>query len=211
MVRTTQESFASLLPPRTVVACAGASPNHTLTYGPDRVAGGVARQRSERGSTMADKSGEQIGIVGIGRMGLAMAKHLIKHGYRVIACDLDRKQCDAARAAGAAVAATPAEVGKAVRFVIIGVGYDDEATAVMLGEHGLLETMDTGSIVAISSTCTPEHVKTLDEQARKKGVDVFDAPICRGARAAAGRRARDRSPAPRPGPQALPGSPARSP
>jgi 3-hydroxyisobutyrate dehydrogenase-like beta-hydroxyacid dehydrogenase len=133
---------------------------------------------------MADKSGEQIGIVGIGRMGLAMAKHLIKHGYRVIVCDLDRKQCDAARAAGAAVAATPAEVGKAVRFVIIGVGYDDEATAVMLGEHGLLESMGVGSIVAISSTCTPEHVKMLAERAREKGVDVLDAPICRGARAA---------------------------
>ena len=133
---------------------------------------------------MADKTGEQIGIVGVGRMGQAMAKHLIRHGYRVIACDLDRKQCDAARAAGAAVAATPAEVGKAVRFVIIGVGYDDEATAVILGDHGLLETMGAGSIVAISSTCTPEHVKMLAARAREKSVDVLDAPICRGARAA---------------------------
>ena len=133
---------------------------------------------------MTDKSGEQIGIVGVGRMGLAMAKHLIKHGYRVVACDLDQKQCEAARVLGAAVAATPAEVGKAVRFVIIGVGYDDEATAVMLGGRGLLETMGAGSIVAISSTCTPEHVKMLAERAREKGVDVLDAPICRGARAA---------------------------
>jgi 3-hydroxyisobutyrate dehydrogenase len=133
---------------------------------------------------MADRTGEQIGIVGVGRMGLAMAKHLIKHGYRVIACDLDRKQCDAARAAGAAVAATPAEVGNAVRLVIIGVGYDDEATAVILGDHGLLETMGAGSVIAISSTCTPEHVKMLAARAREKSVDVLDAPICRGARAA---------------------------
>lgn len=133
---------------------------------------------------MAHKSGEQIGIVGVGRMGLAMVKHLIRHGYGVIACDLDQKQCDAARDAGAAVAATAAEVGEAVGFVIVAVGYDDEVSAVMLGANGLLGTMSPGSIVAISSTCTPEHVKALAEKARKKAVDVLDMPICRGARAA---------------------------
>jgi 3-hydroxyisobutyrate dehydrogenase-like beta-hydroxyacid dehydrogenase len=133
---------------------------------------------------MADKSNERIGIVGVGRMGLAMLKHLIRHGYAVVACDIDPKQCEAARTAGAAVAATPAEVGTASAFVIIGVGYDEEASAVMLGAHGLLETMGAGSIIAISSTCAPEHVKALADRARQKGVEVFDAPICRGARAA---------------------------
>ncbi len=133
---------------------------------------------------MAGESSEQIGIVGAGRMGLAMLAHLIRKGHAVIACDIDRKQCEAARAAGAAIAATPAEVGNASRFVIVGVGYDDEATAVMLGENGLLESMGAGSIIAISSTCAPEHVRMLDERAGERGVDVLDAPICRGARAA---------------------------
>ncbi len=133
---------------------------------------------------MAETSGERIGIVGVGRMGLAMAKHLLRHGYGVAACDLDKKQCDAARAAGADIVGTPAELGKLARFVIIGVGYDEEVQAVMLGEHGLLDALAAGSIIAISSTCTPENVKALDARAREKKVDVLDAPICRGARAA---------------------------
>jgi 3-hydroxyisobutyrate dehydrogenase-like beta-hydroxyacid dehydrogenase len=133
---------------------------------------------------MAETAKERIGIVGVGRMGLAMAKHLIKHGYPVVACDLDSKQTGAARTAGAAVASTPAELGRQSRFVIIGVGYDDEVTAVMLGDDGLLASMPAGSIVAVSSTCTPEHVQMLDEKARAKGIDLLDAPICRGARAA---------------------------
>jgi 3-hydroxyisobutyrate dehydrogenase-like beta-hydroxyacid dehydrogenase len=54
----------------------------------------------------------------------------------------------------------------------------------MLGEHGLLATMDAGSIIAISSTCAPEHVKWLAERAQEKGIEILDAPICRGARAA---------------------------
>ena len=131
---------------------------------------------------MSDKS--RVGIVGVGRMGLAMLKHLVRHGHPVTACDVNEKQCDAARAAGADIAATPAELGKAADFVIIGVGYDDEVEAVALGGSGLLENMRQGSIVAISSTCAPDFVRSIDERARAKGIDVLDAPICRGRWAA---------------------------
>jgi 3-hydroxyisobutyrate dehydrogenase-like beta-hydroxyacid dehydrogenase len=131
---------------------------------------------------MADK--ERIGIVGTGRMGQAMARHLIRHGYAVTAQDIEPKAAEAARTLGAEIAATPAEVGRACRFVIVAVGYDDEAAAVMLDRNGLLETMGAGSAIAVSSTCTPEHVKMLAENARAKGVDLLDAPICRGQRAA---------------------------
>jgi len=131
---------------------------------------------------MADK--EKIGIVGVGRMGQAMARHLIKNGYAVLAQDIEPKAQEAARGLGAETAKTPAEVGRACKFVIIAVGYDDEATAVMLGPGGLLETMGTGSVIGVSSTCTPEHVRMLAEKARAKGVEVLDAPICRGQMAA---------------------------
>ena len=133
---------------------------------------------------MVEKTGEPIGIVGVGRMGLAIVGHLSRHGYRVIATDIDADSRAAARAAGATVAADAAEVGRAARFVIIAVGYDNEASAVMLDAHGLLETMEPGSLIAISSTCTPDHVKMLAARAAEKGVGVLDAPICRGAKAA---------------------------
>ena len=32
---------------------------------------------------MASETKERVGIVGVGRMGLAMLKHLVKHGYPV--------------------------------------------------------------------------------------------------------------------------------
>jgi 3-hydroxyisobutyrate dehydrogenase-like beta-hydroxyacid dehydrogenase len=70
---------------------------------------------------MADKK-DRVGIVGVGRMGFAMLKHLIRKGYAVTVCDISDKQREAARAAGASVAATPAEVGKASDIVILGVG-----------------------------------------------------------------------------------------
>src|SRR5262249_35420468 len=57
---------------------------------------------------MATGKKERVGIVGVGRMGLAMLKHLVKHGYQVTACDIDDKQLAKARDAGAATAKTPA-------------------------------------------------------------------------------------------------------
>jgi 3-hydroxyisobutyrate dehydrogenase-like beta-hydroxyacid dehydrogenase len=131
---------------------------------------------------MTDKP--RIGIVGVGRMGLAMLKHLIRHGHPVAACDLDAKQCEAARAAGADIAATPAELGKVCDFIIVGVGYDDEVNDVAFGANGLLGAMRAGSIIAVSSTATPDNIKALDERARGKDIDILDAPICRGRWAA---------------------------
>jgi len=133
---------------------------------------------------MADGKKDRVGIVGAGRMGFAMLKHLVAKGYTVTVCDVSEKQRDAARAIGAAIAATPAEVGKASDIVILGVGYDEEVNDVAFGKDGLFETMTPGSIIAISSTAKPDTVKAVAARVAEKGIEVLDAPICRGRFAA---------------------------
>jgi 3-hydroxyisobutyrate dehydrogenase len=133
---------------------------------------------------MANATKERVGIVGVGRMGFAMLKHLVKRGYPVTACDIDNKQLAKAREAGATTVKTPAEVARAADFVIIGVGYDDEINEVVLGAEGLLAELAPGSIIAVSSTAKPDTVKALDKRAQAQGVGVLDAPICRGRFAA---------------------------
>ena len=133
---------------------------------------------------MTDTAKERIGLVGAGRMGLAMLKHLLKHGYPVVVCDIDDKQLSKAHAAGAAVVQAPAEVARAADFVIIAVGYDDEVNAVALGTDGLIARLAPGAIIAVSSTTKPDTVKALDQRARERGIDLLDAPICRGRFAA---------------------------
>lgn len=127
---------------------------------------------------------DHIGIIGAGRMGLAMLKHMVKHGYAVTVCDIAAKQIEAAKKQGAAAVATPAELGKVCSFVIIGVGFDDEVEQVITGKGGLLDTMKPGGIIAISSTVAPTTAQKMDAAARAKGIDVFDAPIARGRWAA---------------------------
>jgi 3-hydroxyisobutyrate dehydrogenase len=125
-----------------------------------------------------------VGIVGVGRMGLAMLKHLIKHGYQVTVCDIDDKQLAKASDIGAATVKTPAEVARATDFVIVAVGYDEELRQVVLEVDGLLANLAPGAIIAVSSTAKPDTVKALDEQARAHGIAILDAPICRGRFAA---------------------------
>src|SRR5258708_39171928 len=133
---------------------------------------------------MTNGSKERVGIVGVGRMGLAMLKHLVKHGYAVTACDLDQAQLAKGREAGAATADSPAALAKTADFVILGVGYTDEGNAVVHCDDGLLATLARGSIIAISSTVSPYPVQAIDAAAQPKGIGVLDAPICRGRWAA---------------------------
>ena len=127
---------------------------------------------------------ERIGLIGPGRMGLAMLKHLIKGGYPVTVADLNPDAIRKAEAVGAQSAASAAEVAKVSKFIIIAVGFDEEAMAVTTGKSGLMDALQPGSIVAVSSTVSPDTAKKLDEIVRAKNSDVLDAPICRGGWAA---------------------------
>jgi 3-hydroxyisobutyrate dehydrogenase-like beta-hydroxyacid dehydrogenase len=133
---------------------------------------------------MVESTKETVGIVGVGRMGLEIVRHLGRHGYPAVVYDVSQKQVAAAQALKAEPVSTPAKVGEMARVVLIAVGYDHEATEVITGKDGLLESMGAGSIIIVSSTCSPDHVRWLAEQARGKKVELVDSPICRGARAA---------------------------
>jgi len=122
---------------------------------------------------------EKIGIIGAGRMGQPMVKHMLKHGYDVTAVDISKENLEKCRAMGAKIAAQPGDLGDC-SFIILGVGYDDEVNEVVLGENGVLQALKPGSIIAVSSTVSPDTVKNIDAKARARGCDVLDAPICRG-------------------------------
>ncbi|MFB3053701.1 MAG: NAD(P)-dependent oxidoreductase [Alphaproteobacteria bacterium] len=127
---------------------------------------------------------EIIGLVGPGRMGYAMLKHLIAKGYGVTVTDINADNIARAIEAGAEGADSPAALGAVSDFVIIAVGFDHEALAVTLGDFGLLQSMGPGSVIAVSSTVAPETVQRIESEAAKKNVGVLDAPICRGGWAA---------------------------
>jgi 3-hydroxyisobutyrate dehydrogenase-like beta-hydroxyacid dehydrogenase len=99
---------------------------------------------------------DKAGLIGAGRMGRAMVKHLLARGFTVTVTDTSRDACAAAEALGAAEAATPAEVAAAADVVFIAVGFDREVIEVCRGERGLLATAPAGKVIVVNSTISPK-------------------------------------------------------
>lgn len=133
---------------------------------------------------MPDTSIRRVGIIGLGKMGLPMARHLRKGGFAVTGCDRSEAARAAAQAAGVAVAATPREVAAASDFVITVVGFDSEALDVLLGKDGIIENARPGLVVGIASTVAPRTMERMAKRLEGSGVVLLDMPLTRGEPAA---------------------------
>lgn len=127
---------------------------------------------------------QTVGLLGLGKMGCPMAKHIIAKGYKVVGCDPVAEACRATEAHGARIAASPREVAQASDLVIIVVGFDSEVETVLYGRDGVMEAARPGLVVAIGSTIAPRTAVRLAARAAKEGVVLLDAPLTRGEAAA---------------------------
>ena len=126
----------------------------------------------------------KVGMLGLGKMGAPMARHLIAKGYSVCGYDPQESARRAAGALGVQLVDSAREVAQAAELVIVVVGFDHEVEAVMYGRQGVMQGARAGLIIAIGSTIAPRYAKQLAERARQQDVVVLDAPLARGEAAA---------------------------
>lgn len=124
------------------------------------------------------------GIIGVGRMGRAMARHLIAGGFDVIAADNSQEALDAVAEQGAQIAGTPAALAAASDVVFIAVGFDEEVEAVCHGEDGIFQNARPGTVIVVNSTVSVDLVRQLAGEAAARGLRFLDIPIARGRPAA---------------------------
>lgn len=116
----------------------------------------------------------QLGLIGLGRMGGHMAQRLIDAGHAVVAYDLDPAHLDDARARGAGVAGSPADLVKALtapRVVWIMVPHGRPTLQTIEALTGLLSAGDLivdggnshylGSIAA-AADCSRRGIEFID-------------------------------------------------
>jgi 3-hydroxyisobutyrate dehydrogenase-like beta-hydroxyacid dehydrogenase len=125
-----------------------------------------------------------VGLLGLGKMGCPMAKHIIARGYRVVGYDPLPDACRAGAAVGACIAGSPREVAQASDLVVIVVGFDSEVEAVLYGKDGVLDAARPGLVVAVGSTIAPRTAVRLAARAAGQGVVLLDIPLTRGEAAA---------------------------
>jgi 3-hydroxyisobutyrate dehydrogenase len=128
---------------------------------------------------------KNVGVIGLGAMGLGVARSLLRAGFRTHACDVRKDLLDAFVAEGGIACATPAQMGAECEFVLVLVVNAQQVEAVLLGEHGAAAAMRAGSVVIASSTVAPEFAESLAARLAAKGIGMLDAPVSGGAAKAA--------------------------
>ena len=123
---------------------------------------------------------ERIGFVGLGMMGLPMAKNLVEAGYTVTVFDLDAGAIEEAQGFGASPASTGAEVAAQSDIIITMVPDSPHVEAAIAGNGGIIEGIRAESIVIEMSTILPETGKRMAELLAEKGADFVDAPVTGG-------------------------------
>jgi 3-hydroxyisobutyrate dehydrogenase-like beta-hydroxyacid dehydrogenase len=126
----------------------------------------------------------KVGILGLGKMGAPMAKHLLAGGFKVAGFDPVDGARRNARSLGVSVLDSPREVARASELVIIVVGFDHEVESVVFGKDGIVEAARPGLIVALGSTVAPRYAQRLAERVRERDMALLDIPLARGERAA---------------------------
>ena len=122
----------------------------------------------------------QIGFIGLGIMGLPMAKNLIDAGYSVVGHNRSQEPVDDLVEYGGQSAGTAKETAQAADVVITCLPDSAVVEEVMRKDDGILAGVSEGMTVIDMSTISPTVTETLADELADRGVAMLDAPISGG-------------------------------
>ena len=127
----------------------------------------------------------QIGFVGLGVMGGAIAARLVASGHSLTVFDLNANALGALDGRVKAARSPGDCAAQEVVFVLVSTG--EQVVDVVAGSEGLLAKVDPGRppLIVVMSTILPATVRRLDRLAREKNARVIDAPVSGGPDGAA--------------------------
>jgi 3-hydroxyisobutyrate dehydrogenase len=128
---------------------------------------------------------DKIGFIGLGIMGLSMARNLLRAGFPVRVWNRTASKMEILAAEGATIAASPAELAAQCDVIFICVSDTPDVQAVVAGEAGVLHGVRPGALVVDMSTISPAATRELAAALRARGAAMLDAPVSGGSEGAA--------------------------
>lgn len=122
----------------------------------------------------------KIGFIGLGNMGLPMARNLLKAGHTVQGFDVSKAQADALAAAGGQAAASVKAAAAGAEIVITMLPAGRHVREVYLGADGVLSAVGPNVLLIDSSTIDVETARAVAAAAQGKGLAMLDAPVSGG-------------------------------
>ncbi|MET3493783.1 L-threonate dehydrogenase [Variovorax boronicumulans] len=128
---------------------------------------------------------KNVGVIGLGAMGLGIAKTLRGKGFNVHVCDVRPGAADAFANEGGVACASPAALAAACPVLVSVVVNAAQTESVLFGDNGAAAAMPAGSTFVMCSTVDPNWSIALEARLHAQGVNYVDAPISGGAAKAA--------------------------
>jgi len=125
------------------------------------------------------------GFIGLGNIGMPMAKRLVAAGLPTTVYDLVGARTAELVAHGATAATSPRDLAARSDTVSVCVRDDADVRAVVFGEDGILAGAAPGAVIALHGTVQLETVLALGDAVRARGLGVVDACVTGGAAGAA--------------------------
>jgi len=122
----------------------------------------------------------KVGYIGLGIMGAAMARNLMKAGYQLVVHNRSQAIVAQLVSEGASSADTPAAVAAQVDFVFTNLPDSPDVEQVVFGNNGIIEGVHAGLIYIDHSTIKPETARQVAAKLAAVGVMALDAPVSGG-------------------------------
>lgn len=121
---------------------------------------------------------EKVGFIGLGDIGLSMAKRVVTHGYEVFVCGhIRREPVEEMKKLGTKEVRTAEALAQASDVIITMLRDDVDTGELILGNGHLLEGAKPGSAIIMMSTLSPALCRKVAEVARAKDIGILDAPV----------------------------------
>jgi 2-hydroxy-3-oxopropionate reductase len=125
--------------------------------------------------------GKQVGVIGLGDMGLPMARRLLRHGVTVFSCANRRREAiKELKSEGLVERPDPRTVAAQVSTLLSVVVDEQQTDTVLRGPQGALQALEPGSVIVVMSTVSPGYCQSLAAEAEQRGIAVLDCPITGG-------------------------------
>lgn len=121
-----------------------------------------------------------VGVIGLGNMGMGIAKNLLKAGFTTKGYDLLEAKREELKGHGDIPCSSPAEVGENVDVVFVMVMNGEQAKEVTFGENGLCKTMKPGSVYFLTATIGMGYAKELAKGLAKHKIEMIDSGVSGG-------------------------------
>jgi len=122
----------------------------------------------------------RIGFIGLGNMGLPMARNLRKAGHVVAGFDLNADASERLTASGGTGANSAADACRDAEIVITMLPAGEHVRDVYLGDGGVLAAAAPGTLLIDSSTIDVETAREVARAAEGRGLAMVDAPVSGG-------------------------------